>query len=1084
MAQILEFDPATDLQLIGEPFTFEEEVERAENVRFFTLDEQVTDFFERRVPSTRTTRFQLEVLRRDADRMRMLYNEVILATDTDYQVMKERKPAGYLPWIQPVTPPPRYRPIVWTADYKPVFAAGQPNYYNRLIAALPRPLVPPTEGARAHIDRPQHFHESDPEKPRVRALPDYVRTRGVLHEGGRYEVVSETIPDTRDEMGFLGYWIEKRPLELVSPLVDHDVLGSNEPHFVETTVAYSDFVPSVEAILTHAVPVTSHPFRDAWPYLRLYDVRWSDIPWRVWKVKFPQAEAVTTAPPPDEIAPAPYNPDIPGESLQKEYTLPFQPGLAARHWLAQQRDGGGLVAKLILTKASQSGLVPPPNPVEIPQAPTPAASPDDCLPEGLSFDEFVTKGFYRPPGVCVPLEIIAKERAEIGTKGKTVWGETTEHDLLEEYLKKLREIQGPAPDKPKAVVVPKIETPPPSPAREEVVTLLKDKNRVDEDKATDIRRLVKDFPLVKKLYQDSDGQFVVCQHTLAILDGEMARNLRGFYDAWCAISEGTRVCKFCGEAINRDVMSNVDEFDGDGHALTHQEALAAPEFHPGAIRTFAENLQLIRPKFNTADPADDIFFLLLSVLQLLPDEAQLDPILGQVRAFAEFVRKKGLDASAQAIYGVAGVALLMQIHTPFLVPRRSFGRSFSIAGFPRDGDEKDRGILDSLLSALKITFDQFKGSFRGSSAKLLREIFRSTENVRKNLVTAVKLMARPSPAVCKQLNVRNFGDELAESARRYNAAPPVPPEPKSLVPRLPVDTSKPAEIAQAECVPSAKISFWSTETDPVYVQPPVEYRDVAHAGPTSRVLAPVVSATAVWKMPGGTKSRLAGGIPAFAKNLRRTTLAATLSAIQIRWRDAASIAGRLLDLARAHPGIPAALLRELRADLEALDPRADADDLRDAARGIAYAILQAAGGVPALREAWSEILPEDVALKAVLRPAAELDGEVRILITKEREQFKDTLGRRGDVERDLIKQLLDVGLAPYIMTLRDRQKLAEDLEETLRPKDVLEERPEVPEEGFPAVPKDTEQNDPDEGEAGDYGDAANRPYEGNDVYGN
>jgi len=34
--------------------------------------------------------------------------------------------------------------------------------------------------------------------------------------------------------------------------------------------------------------------------------------------------------------------------------------------------------------------------------------------------------------MCVPVETILRERAEIGTKGRKPWGETTESDILEE----------------------------------------------------------------------------------------------------------------------------------------------------------------------------------------------------------------------------------------------------------------------------------------------------------------------------------------------------------------------------------------------------------------------------------------------------------------------------------------------------------------------------------------------------------------------------------------------------------------------------------------------------------------------------
>ena len=198
-------------------------------------------------------------------------------------------------------------------------------------------------------------------------------------------------------------------------------------------------------------------------------------------------------------------------------------------------------------------------------------------------------------------------------------------------------------------------------------------------------------------------------------------------------------------------MTAKDEFDDAGHATIHTEALALPEFHPGAVRTFAENLQTLKPLFNIRDPAQDAFFLLLSVMQMLPDQAQLEPVLGQVKRLSELTKSKG--AAAQAVVGVGGLVLLMQIHDPFLVPRRSFGMPFLVTGFPREGDPADKGILDSVLAALKKTFEQFRGSFQGASQPLLRAVFKDTAQVRKDLVTTLKALTRPPPAFVTKFNL-------------------------------------------------------------------------------------------------------------------------------------------------------------------------------------------------------------------------------------------------------------------------------------------------------------------------------------------
>ena len=96
----------------------------------------------------------------------------------------------------------------------------------------------------------------------------------------------------------------------------------------------------------------------------------------------------------------------------------------------QQRDGGGLAPRMMLTQASEAGIVALPNPVQLPEMNQAAATPEDCLPNDISFEDFVTRGFYRN-GMCVPLELVAKERAEVGTRGRLAWHDGTEKEILE-----------------------------------------------------------------------------------------------------------------------------------------------------------------------------------------------------------------------------------------------------------------------------------------------------------------------------------------------------------------------------------------------------------------------------------------------------------------------------------------------------------------------------------------------------------------------------------------------------------------------------------------------------------------------------
>ncbi len=79
--------------------------------------------------------------------------------------------------------------------------------------------------------------------------------------------------------------------------------------------------------------------------------------------------------------------------------------------------------------------------------------------------------------------------------------------------------------------------------------------------------------------------------------------------------------------------------------LIQTEVVAAPEFHPTG--TTLQNLQSLRARFDLTDPAQDLMFLLFSILQILPDQSQLDPVLNQVKKISAPNKKYG--ESAQAI---------------------------------------------------------------------------------------------------------------------------------------------------------------------------------------------------------------------------------------------------------------------------------------------------------------------------------------------------------------------------------------------------------------------------------------------------
>ena len=299
---------ATDVELIGDVIEFDEEVQRGEKVRFYTLDEQVNDAFEHMVPKGRTTRAQLERLDKEVDRIRDLYSTYVNPTSEGYNAIAPKTLRSFS-WVSPVTNTRGFTSYDFQRQWSPLFtpdAIRQPNGYVRMITSLPSPyqadagimypVLTPTEFVDRAAAEDQSVHTSH------RILPAFTMNKTRRHEDGRIDVMPVSVDGTADPSPFIGYWLSKRSLKIPDPLADHPFLSSNEARFIETTEPLSDVVPELEAVMMHGVPVTQDPYTEGRKYLKLYDISLSAVPWALWKQRFPKKEVVDVMPPPIDMA--------------------------------------------------------------------------------------------------------------------------------------------------------------------------------------------------------------------------------------------------------------------------------------------------------------------------------------------------------------------------------------------------------------------------------------------------------------------------------------------------------------------------------------------------------------------------------------------------------------------------------------------------------------------------------------------------------------------------------------------------------------------------------------------------------------
>jgi hypothetical protein len=117
MADVLVFEPS-EFEIL-ETFDFEEEVQKPEETRFFTLDAQLTDFFEKTLPKGKVSKHEIKELKVLKDRYKTAYEELIVATESDYIINSARKSVN-VPWINSVYSSFDYKTYSYNKEWKPI----------------------------------------------------------------------------------------------------------------------------------------------------------------------------------------------------------------------------------------------------------------------------------------------------------------------------------------------------------------------------------------------------------------------------------------------------------------------------------------------------------------------------------------------------------------------------------------------------------------------------------------------------------------------------------------------------------------------------------------------------------------------------------------------------------------------------------------------------------------------------------------------------------------------------------------------------------------------------------------------------
>lgn len=1018
----IRFDPASEFEIL-ETLDFEEEIQRPESMRFFTLDEQLLDYFDKVIPKQgKVTKFEYNRISTQVDRLREIYNRTITVTDTDYTVDLSRKSVD-VDWVKPIYTQFGLSPYSFAEKFIPLYSPSlrtTPNYYPRMLAALPKPYKPSGEDGTPYVGTATMLNE-DGKNP-INVLGTYERSKGVLHEDGSFTVVKLPIQNTADEIRTKGFYIEKRPLDIPNPLSSHPFFASNEPHSYLTDETLIRVFPTLETILTHGVPITNDPYGEGKKYLKIYDVKLSQIPWNLWKERFPIVGAITSTP---EILSVtfPKGDDVvePSKGLQEIYTQKWYPGIEPRQWLTGQEDAGAIVSKMLLTQAGKSGLVPPAVIGERPESKPVPSTPEECFTFD-TFDSLVNAGIYRK-GVCVPMPQVIQEKADMIVGNKIAWKETTPADILrdhQELLKFFQHLETPTKQKPYEKYAAQQE----SDTRRLIKAILKDTERDPVDKASAIEVLLRGASHKEEQWFAPDDTFLICSHTLALLRGDMETDKNAYYEKWTAIDDGFRACKFCGERVNNDVFVAQDDFDENGKVIIAHDFLDNQEAFKGDshVESFSNSLAKLKPLFMLDNPGEAVLYLLLSLLQVLPDESQLLPIVQFVRGLTALLRgNKAIEKSkkerVEGVLGIVGATTLVLIHNPFLIPRRSFGsKVLKLSGFPRDSDDPTNApALDIMISVLRTTFQASPNTFKGPIATILRLVINSPKEVRKDAVDFLKRTAK------------QFEAQYISARDRY--AVPVESDIVSMI-SLPIvrrdsNTFSPQESAQivermAECNLDIPRTYITGRLPPNVKQEDMVFMSAKPSSSSKLVVAQLDKHEAVKLTEDDIRKIVKLGFP---KGLKLEKLERFITS------DVDSVAlfallNRILDILSLEKFSIESLSKYRKASVY-LETKL----VRDAIRGLLYELfheINDAKNKTGLVSAISTAIQRDLALNMILLTKEQAIRQDSDLRTREREVFKMRMRNMNDTDREVTKMLLDIGIAPYIITNEDRELFSKE----------------------------------------------------------
>jgi hypothetical protein len=1026
----LEFE-AGDFIKIGEPFSFEEQIQRPEYMRFFTLEEQTLDFFQKSLPKEKIIPKSVQKsIKKEIARIEELYSNLVVVTDTDYRVNLDRKLEN-LDWIKEIYAPYKLKSFDYIQRWVPIVSdeiKRSRNYYSILINALPMPYETVGEDG-VPFTKTSEMVKSDGTQP-INALDSYSKTRTIIGDDGSETVAIVTMPNTKDDIRRTGFFIGDRKKNMPNPMPEHPFLSSSGSSHIDSTNTIEEIFPSIEAIMSHAVPTTTDPYEEGRSYYKIYDVNASQIPWKSWKQRFPPVDTIRTSKSVETISfPDIDSPAAPSESITSAYGKKWSKNIFPRFWLMNQIDSGTLCSLMLLSKSADSGTVPPDLMHERPLIIHPPSTPQECI-KSSNFTEFMESGVFRD-NKCVPISGIVQERVDRISRNKKAWNETTTSDILKEHVKLFKSfmIHDEAPE----IKYEHIENKDIGQYRKYVLLILEDATRANPDKSRAIRVLVRDMDLSpdNSQYLDSEGKFIVCKHTLELMDEDIESKSSEFFKKWTTVEDGKRVCISCGEQVIEEVLENQNQFDENGRLIVSQEVIDK-DFVVEAS-TDIQSLEELKPLFNFDRAGSNLLYVIISMLQILPSRSQLEKVLNFIKAVEKSAKTDSDLKRNGGLAAIASAVILLQTHNPFLIPRRSFNsKTVKLSGFPRDSDdEKEAFTLDFILNIIKTTFENLPYNIKEPITTIIGSVLTSRKKTREDVIKTLVFAKE-----------KGFKEEFHSAKERYQL------EPKDIVIKkqfeLPIIINKKTDYSPSEklgkemmssCKNDAVLSVIISRLLPNLRQ---KETDLIKTEATKSA-TPIFSK---WKEPLKikiTQKEVGALIKKGFPSTKKLTNAKKLLDSNPDQNAVISLLSRTLDV--LVPSVSFKKLETYRNFINNLDTLDDSSFVRDCVKGMYFKLLAeiSSKDIEILHEAEKK----DLTLNMLFLNIDDVTKEVNVLSAREREEFKRRLKVKTDLERELSKNLLAIGVAEYVITNEDRKAIEleylEEKEPDIRDEDEEEE---------------------------------------------